>query len=135
MYSLRASVFDDALSFEKLNNGNYRIGVHIADVSHYVTPGSVIDKEAWERSTSVYLVDRVVPMLPEILSNVICSLRPDEDKLTYSAVFDMDNNASIKNVWIGRTVIHSNKRFTYEEAQEIIEAESLSDENLRARLE
>ena len=118
---LDAKDFDDALSFEKLNNGNYRIGVHIADVSHYVTPGSVIDKEAWERSTSVYLVDRVVPMLPEILSNVICSLRPDEDKLTYSAVFEMDKNAVVKNVWIGRTIIHSNKRFTYEEAQEIIE--------------
>jgi len=118
---LDAKDFDDALSFENLDNGNFRIGVHIADVSHYVTPGSVIDKEAWERSTSVYLVDRVVPMLPEILSNVICSLRPDEDKLTYSAVFEMDNNATVKSVWIGRTIIHSNKRFTYEEAQEIIE--------------
>ena len=120
---LDAKDFDDALSFEKLGNGNFRIGVHIADVSHYVTPGSVIDKEAWERSTSVYLVDRVVPMLPEILSNVICSLRPNEDKLTYSAVFEMDENAMIKNVWIGRTIIHSNKRFTYEEAQKIIEGE------------
>jgi ribonuclease R len=116
-----AKDFDDALSIEFLKNGNYRVGVHIADVSHYVTPGSVIDKEAWERSTSVYLVDRVVPMLPEILSNVVCSLRPNEDKLTFSAIFDINKNADILNVWIGKTIIHSNKRFTYEEAQEIIE--------------
>jgi len=116
-----AKDFDDALSVEFLENGKYRIGVHIADVSHYVRPGSVIDKEAYERSTSVYLVDRVVPMLPEILSNVVCSLRPNEDKLTYSAVFEMDNNAKIEKVWIGRTVIHSDRRFTYDQAQKIIE--------------
>jgi len=121
-----AKDFDDALSIEFLQNGNYRIGVHIADVSHYVTPGSVIDKEARDRSTSVYLVDRVVPMLPEILSNVICSLRPNEDKLTYSAVFEINENADIKNVWIGRTVIHSDKRFSYEEAQEILEGKESS---------
>ena len=116
-----AKDFDDALSIEYLDNDNFRIGVHIADVSHYVTPGSIIDEEAKERSTSVYLVDRVVPMLPEILSNVICSLRPNEDKLTFSVIFDMNSKAEIKNVWIGKTVIHSNRRFTYEQAQEIIE--------------
>ena len=116
-----AKDFDDALSIEFLKNGNFRIGVHIADVSHYVTPDSAIDKEARERSTSVYLVDRVIPMLPEILSNVICSLRPNEDKLTFSAIFDIDKNAELLNVWIGKTVIHSDRRFTYEEAQEVIE--------------
>jgi ribonuclease R len=119
-----AKDFDDALSIEFLKNGNYRVGVHIADVSHYVTPGSVIDKEAWERSTSVYLVDRVIPMLPEILSNVVCSLRPNEDKLTFSAIFDINKNADIVNTWIGKTVIHSDKRFTYEQAQEIIEGKN-----------
>jgi ribonuclease R len=116
-----AKDFDDALSIEYLDGNNIRIGVHIADVSHYVTQGSIIDIEAYERSTSVYLVDRVVPMLPEILSNVICSLRPNEDKLTYSVVFEINERAEIKNVWIGKSIIHSNKRFTYEEAQEIIE--------------
>ena len=116
-----AKDFDDALSIEFLSDDNIRIGVHIADVSHYVTQGSVIDSEAFDRSTSVYLVDRVVPMLPEILSNVICSLRPNEDKLTFSVVFEMNAKAELKNVWIGKTIIHSNRRFTYEEAQEIIE--------------
>ncbi len=116
-----AKDFDDALSIEFLEKDRYRIGVHIADVSHYVTPGSIIDSEAKERSTSVYLVDRVVPMLPEILSNVICSLRPNEDKLTFSVVFDINSKAEIKNVWIGKTIIHSDRRFTYEQAQEIIE--------------
>ncbi|MBX7094378.1 MAG: ribonuclease R [Flavobacteriales bacterium] len=120
-----AKDFDDALSvqFIKEENGKkiYEVGVHIADVSHYVVPGSILDKEALERATSVYLVDRVVPMLPEILSNQICSLRPNEDKLTFSVVFEMDEDAKIRREWFGRTVIHSNRRFTYEEAQAIIE--------------
>jgi ribonuclease R len=116
-----AKDFDDALSIEFIDKDRFRIGVHIADVSHYVTQGSVIDLEAYDRSTSVYLVDRVVPMLPEILSNVICSLRPNEDKLTFSVVFEINTKAEISKVWIGKTVIHSDKRFTYEQAQEIIE--------------
>ena len=116
-----AKDFDDALSIRKLPNGNYEIGVHIADVTHYVRPGSIIDKEAEERATSVYLVDRVVPMLPEHLSNGICSLRPDEDKLTFSVIFEMDKNGKIVDSRIARTVIRSDRRFTYEEAQEVIE--------------
>jgi ribonuclease R len=116
-----AKDFDDALSLRKLKNGNWEVGVHIADVTHYVKPKSIIDEEGYERGTSVYLVDRVVPMLPEKLSNFICSLRPDEEKLCYSAVFEMNNNADVLNEWFGRTVIRSNRRFTYEEAQEIIE--------------
>ncbi|HEV7230322.1 MAG TPA: ribonuclease R [Bacteroidia bacterium] len=116
-----AKDFDDALSIEKLDNGNWEIGVHIADVSHYVKPGNILDKEALERATSVYLVDRVVPMLPEILSNNICSLRPHEDKLCFSAVFEMDENAKVLNEWFGRTVIYSDHRFSYEEVQKIIE--------------
>ena len=116
-----AKDFDDALSIDRLENGNYLIGVHIADVSHYVTEGTELDAEASERGTSVYLVDRVVPMLPEILSNNVCSLRPNEEKLTFSAVFEMDGEAHIKNEWFGRTVILSDRRFTYEEAQAIIE--------------
>ncbi len=116
-----AKDFDDALSFRALENNNYEIGVHIADVTHYVRPNTTLEKEAAERATSVYLVDRVVPMLPERLSNFICSLRPNEDKLTFSAVFEIDNNANIVNQWFGRTVINSNRRFTYEEAQQIIE--------------
>ncbi len=116
-----AKDFDDALSIKKLPNGNWQVGVHIADVTHYVTPGSIIDKEAQKRATSVYLVDRVVPMLPEHLSNGICSLRPDEEKLTFSCVFELDNNANVINSDICRTVIKSNRRFTYEDAQEIIE--------------
>lgn len=116
-----AKDFDDAISFKKLENGNYEIGVHIADVSHYVTPDSILDKEAFERGTSVYLVDRVIPMLPERLSNNLCSLRPNEDKLCFSAVFELDEKANIMEQWFGRTVIHSDRRFSYEEAQEIIE--------------
>lgn len=116
-----AKDFDDALSLRKLENGNWEVGVHIADVTHYVKPGSILDQEAYNRGTSVYLVDRVVPMLPENLSNVACSLRPHEDKYTFSAVFEMDDQARVINEWYGRTVVHSNRRFTYEEAQEIIE--------------
>ncbi|BFP41135.1 ribonuclease R [Flavobacteriaceae bacterium GF1] len=119
-----AKDFDDALSFKQLENGNYEIGVHIADVSHYVVPGSILDGEAFNRATSVYLVDRVVPMLPEVLSNNACSLRPNEEKYTFSAVFEMDNRAVVRNQWFGRTVIYSNERFAYEEAQQIIEKKS-----------
>lgn len=116
-----AKDFDDALSIQKLGNGNWQIGVHIADVTHYVTPDTIIENEAYERATSVYLVDRVVPMIPERLSNRICSLRPKEEKLCYSIVFELDKNADIIDQWIGRTVINSDRRFNYEEAQEIIE--------------
>lgn len=116
-----AKDFDDALSIRALANGNYEVGVHIADVTHYVTPGSVIDKEAERRATSVYLVDRTIPMLPEHLSNGICSLRPDAEKLTFSAIFELDKKANVVASRIGRTVIRSNRRFTYEEAQERIE--------------
>ena len=116
-----AKDFDDALSIRQLANGNYEVGVHIADVTHYVTPNSTIDKEARERATSVYLVDRTIPMLPERLSNGICSLRPNEEKLTFSAIFELDKNANVVNYRIGRTVIKSDRRFTYEEAQEVIE--------------
>ncbi|MCB0468135.1 MAG: ribonuclease R [Aequorivita sp.] len=116
-----AKDFDDALSFEKLENGNYEIGIHIADVSHYVKPGTELDDEAYERATSVYLVDRVVPMLPEILSNNACSLRPNEEKYTFSAVFEITQKAEVKKQWFGRTVTYSDSRFAYEEAQHIIE--------------
>ncbi|MET1056228.1 MAG: ribonuclease R [Pedobacter sp.] len=116
-----AKDFDDAISFKKLENGNYEIGVHIADVSHYVQPKSWLDKEAYSRATSVYLVDRVIPMLPERLSNGVCSLRPHEDKLCFAAVFELDDAANIINEWFGRTAIHSDRRFSYEEAQEVIE--------------
>lgn len=116
-----AKDFDDALSMRKLENGNWEVGVHIADVSHYVVPGTILDDEAYERATSVYLVDRVVPMLPEVLSNDVCSLRPNEDKYTFSAVFELNDKAEIQKEWFGRTVIHSDRRFTYEEAQERIE--------------
>ncbi|MBC7399185.1 MAG: ribonuclease R [Mucilaginibacter sp.] len=116
-----AKDFDDAISFKILDNGNYEIGVHIADVSHYIIPDSALDKEAFDRGTSVYLVDRVIPMLPERLSNGLCSLRPDEDKLCFAAVFELDAQANIQNEWFGKTVINSNRRFTYEEAQEVIE--------------
>ncbi len=116
-----AKDFDDALSFQILDNGNYEIGIHIADVSHYLETGTILDDEAYDRATSVYLVDRVVPMLPEILSNMACSLRPHEEKYTFSAVFEMDANAGILNQWFGRTVINSDERFAYEEAQHIIE--------------
>ncbi|CAM1350393.1 MULTISPECIES: ribonuclease R [Tenacibaculum] len=116
-----AKDFDDALSFTKLENGNYEIGIHIADVSHYVQPKTKLDDEAYDRATSVYLVDRVVPMLPEMLSNGVCSLRPNEEKLTFSAVFEVNEKAHIVNEWFGRTVTYSDKRFAYEEAQVIIE--------------
>ena len=116
-----AKDFDDALSLRKVKEGVWEVGVHIADVSHYVLPGSVIDDEAVERATSVYLVDRTVPMLPERLCNDLCSLRPNEDKLSFSAVFTLNDDAEILDEWFGRTVIHSNRRFTYEEAQEVIE--------------
>lgn len=116
-----AKDFDDALSFRQLENGDFEIGIHIADVSHYVRPGNVLDDEAYERATSVYLVDRVVPMLPEILSNNACSLRPNEEKLTFSAVFILDDEANIKERWFGRTVTLSDARFSYEEAQHVIE--------------
>jgi ribonuclease R len=116
-----AKDFDDAISYQKLPNGNHEIGVHIADVSHYVIQGTDLDKEAYSRATSVYLVDRVIPMLPERLSNGVCSLRPHEDKLCFAAVFELDEQANIQSEWYGRTVIHSNRRFSYEEAQEVIE--------------
>ena len=116
-----AKDFDDALSIRRLKNGHWEVGVHIADVTHYVTPTSIIEKEAQKRATSVYLVDRTIPMLPEHLSNGICSLRPNEEKLTYSAIFEMDDNANVIDYRIGRTVIKSDRRFTYEEAQNIIE--------------
>lgn len=116
-----AKDFDDGLSIRKLENGNWEVGVHIADVSYYVKPGSKIDKEAYERATSVYLVDRVVPMLPEQLSNFLCSLRPNEDRLAFASVFELDETGKVYNSWFGRTVIHSNRRFTYEDAQALIE--------------
>jgi len=116
-----AKDFDDALSLRKLENGNWEVGVHIADVTHYVKKGSIIEKEAFDRATSVYLVDRVVPMLPERLSNGVCSLRPNEEKLCFSAVFEMNDKAEVLDTWIGRTVINSDRRFTYEEAQQVIE--------------
>ncbi|MBP6155104.1 MAG: ribonuclease R, partial [Chitinophagales bacterium] len=118
-----AKDFDDAISFREIEDGLYEIGVHIADVSHYVAEHSALEKEAFKRATSVYLVDRVAPMFPERLSNIICSLRPNEDKCCYAAVFKMDANAKVKDTWFGRTIIHSQKRFTYDEAQEIIEGQ------------
>ena len=117
-----AKDFDDALSIQQLPNGHYEIGVLIADVTHYVKPNSTLEKEAYKRATSVYLVDRVVPMLPERLSNELCSLRPHEEKLTFSAVFEMDETGHIHQEWFGKTVIYSDRRFTYEEAQERIES-------------
>ncbi|HNP07247.1 MAG TPA: VacB/RNase II family 3'-5' exoribonuclease, partial [Cyclobacteriaceae bacterium] len=117
-----AKDFDDAISFQKLDNGHYEVGVHIADVTHYVKPGGTLDKDAFDRATSVYLVDRTVPMLPERLSNQLCSLRPNEDKLTFCALFEIDDKAKVYNEWFGRTIIHSNQRFAYEEAQEQIES-------------
>lgn len=116
-----AKDFDDAISFQELKNGNLEIGVHIADVTYYLHEGSILDKEAFKRATSVYLVDRTIPMLPEKLSNNLCSLRPNEDRLSFSAVFEMDKNGKIYKQWFGRTIIHSDRRFTYEEAQERIE--------------
>jgi ribonuclease R len=119
-----AKDFDDALSFKILDSGLYEIGIHIADVSHYLQEGTILDDEAYERATSVYLVDRVVPMLPEVLSNNACSLRPHEEKLTFSAVFQMNDKCEIKNEWFGRTVTYSDARFAYEEAQAIIESKT-----------
>tara|TARA_R110002126_G_scaffold291781_1_gene457931 strand:+ start:3851 stop:6070 length:2220 start_codon:yes stop_codon:yes gene_type:complete len=123
-----AKDFDDALSFTKLENGNYEIGIHIADVSHYLQPNTILDNEAYDRATSVYLVDRVVPMLPEMLSNGVCSLRPNEEKLTFSAVFEINEKAQLVGEWFGRTVTYSDQRFAYEEAQAIIENVKLSDD-------
>lgn len=116
-----AKDFDDALSFQKLENGNYEVGIHIADVSYYLEEGTILDAEAYQRATSVYLVDRVVPMLPEVLSNFACSLRPHEEKYTFSAVFEITEKAEVVGQWFGRTVIYSDQRFAYEEAQHIIE--------------
>ena len=122
-----AKDFDDAVSLRVLDNGNLEVGVHIADVTHYVRPGDIIDKEAVARATSVYLVDRTVPMLPEALSNNLCSLRPNEEKLTFSAVFEMNSKAKLINSWFGRTVIKSDRRFAYEEAQMILEKAELAE--------
>ena len=129
-----AKDFDDALSFQVLENGNYEIGVHIADVSHYVQEDTILEDEAYHRATSVYLVDRVVPMLPEVLSNNVCSLRPHEEKLTFSVVFELDQKAHILKEWFGRTVIYSDARFAYEEAQVIIE-NNVSEDNSKLNLE
>ena len=118
---ISAKDFDDALSFKILNNGLYEVGIHIADVSHYVQPNTLLDKEAYDRATSVYLVDRVVPMLPEVLSNGLCSLRPQEDKLTFSAVFNLNEEGEVTNEWYGKTIINSDLRFSYEEVQYMIE--------------
>ena len=116
-----AKDFDDALSFRKINKNQFEIGIHIADVSHYVAPGTLLDKEAYNRATSIYLVDRVIPMLPEKLSNKVCSLRPNEEKLTFSTVIVVDKKGVIQDYWFGRTVINSNYRFSYQEAQEILD--------------
>lgn len=125
-----AKDFDDALSFEKLENGNYEVGIHIADVSHFVKVDSELDKEAYERGTSVYLVDRVIPMLPEHLSNNLCSLKPNEDRLCFSAILELDHKANVVDHWFGKTIIHSDQRLSYEDAQELIESKKgkLSDE-------
>lgn len=127
-----AKDFDDAISFVDLGDNKYEIGVHIADVSHFVTPGTALDRESEKRGLSVYLVDRTIPMLPEILSNDLCSLNPNEDKLTFSAIFKMDGNGKVFDEWYGRTVIHSNKRFTYEDAQEVIDGKQ--DEPFQSEL-
>lgn len=118
-----AKDFDDALSFQVLDNGNYEIGIHIADVSHYLEEESILDQEAYNRATSIYLVDRVVPMLPEVLSNAACSLRPNEEKYTFSAVFELTKQAKVVNQWFGRTVTYSDARFAYEEAQYVLDTE------------
>ena len=119
-----AKDFDDAISIKKINNGDYEIGVHIADVSHFVVPKTALDDEAVKRGTSIYLVDRTIPMLPEILSNDLCSLNPNEDKYAFGAVFVMNTNGEVKDRWFGRTLINSDKRFTYEEAQDILDKKS-----------
>ena len=123
-----AKDFDDALSFRAMKNGHMEVGVHIADVSHYVKPGTAIDREAYERGTSVYLVDRTIPMLPEKLCNGVCSLRPHEDKLCFSVVMEMDSQATVLKVWMGKSVINSDYRYDYEEAQEIIETGNVKPE-------
>lgn len=130
-----AKDFDDALSYRDLENGHFEIGVHIADVSHYVRPGSAMDQEALLRSNSVYLVDRVIPMLPEQLSNLACSLRPNEDKFAFSAVFELDADGNIFKQWYGKTVIHSNRRYTYEEAQEILEGKTGDNQEVLRKLD
>ena len=130
-----AKDFDDAISFKRLKNGNYEVGVHIADVSYYVKPGTAIDREAYERGTSVYLVDRTIPMLPEKLCNGVCSLRPNEDKLCFSAVFEMNDKAEVLSRWFGKTVINSDRRYNYEEAQEIIENGEKEAENGKRKAE
>ncbi|MFM8964369.1 MAG: RNB domain-containing ribonuclease, partial [Sphingomonadales bacterium] len=130
-----AKDFDDAISYQELENGHFEIGVHIADVSHYVRPGSAMDQEALLRSNSVYLVDRVIPMLPEQLSNLACSLRPHEDKFAFSAVFEMDEKGKIIKEWYGKTVIHSDRRYTYEEAQEILEGKAGDHENVLRKID
>lgn len=122
-----AKDFDDALSFRPLPNGNYEVGVHIADVSHFVRPGSAIDHEAYLRGTSIYLVDRTIPMLPERLCNDLCSLRPHEDRLSFSVLFELDANANVKKQWFGKSVINSDDRFAYEQAQDIIDSHKLDD--------
>ena len=122
---ITAKDFDDALSFKQLENGNYEIGIHIADVSHYVKKDSLLDEEAYNRATSVYLVDRVVPMLPEVLSNGLCSLRPNEDKYTFSSIFIINSNAQVIEQWFGKTVINSDHRFSYEEVQFILDSDSV----------
>ena len=130
-----AKDFDDAISFKRLKNGNYEVGVHIADVSYYVKPGTAIDREAYDRGTSVYLVDRTIPMLPEKLCNNVCSLRPGEDKLCFSAVFEMNDKAEVLSRWFGKTVINSDRRYNYEEAQEIIENGEKEAENGKRKAE
>ena len=130
-----AKDFDDAVSFKRLKNGNYEVGVHIADVSYYVKPGSAIDREAYERGTSIYLVDRTIPMLPEKLCNGVCSLRPNDDKLCFSAVFEMNDKAEVLGRWFGKTVINSDRRYNYEEAQEIIENGEKEAENGKRKAE
>ena len=130
-----AKDFDDAISFKRLKNGNYEVGVHIADVSYYVKPGMAIDREAYDRGTSVYLVDRTIPMLPEKLCNGVCSLRPNEDKLCFSAVFEMNDKAEVLGRWFGKTVINSDRRYNYEEAQEIIENGEKEAENGKRKAE
>jgi len=129
-----AKDFDDALSFKVLEDGTYEIGIHIADVSHYLVPGTILDDEAYKRATSVYLVDRVVPMLPEVLSNNACSLRPNEEKYTFSVVFKINNKAEVIDKWFGRTVTYSDARFAYEEAQNVIESQNPSKEGILSNL-
>jgi ribonuclease R len=122
-----AKDFDDALSIKKLDSGLWQVGVHIADVSHYVKENDIIDREAQQRATSVYLVDRTIPMLPERLCNFVCSLRPDEDKLCFSVIFDLDEDANIKKYRIVHTIIRSNRRYCYEEAQQLLEDNGVVD--------